>query len=243
MAGFARRFSTRLRDERGITGLETAIILIAFVVVASVFPYTVLTTGIFSSQKSNEAVNAAIEEVRSSIVPAGNVVAYKGEADIDGATATIDTVKAVVRLDISVDVALQGVPIDVTPSYQINATTKALEGSGAINSLVVDYLDTSQVLSDMAWTVAFSGASDGDFSLEPTERAVLTLWLVEYSYDNARGLYYHLGGGTSDPFIDSEAQLLTKFQRFSIEISPIQGAPLTIERVIPQSLNEIMNLR
>ena len=30
------------RDERGITGLETAIILIAFVVVASVFAYTVL---------------------------------------------------------------------------------------------------------------------------------------------------------------------------------------------------------
>ncbi|HUV53535.1 MAG TPA: archaellin/type IV pilin N-terminal domain-containing protein, partial [Dehalococcoidia bacterium] len=40
------------RDERGITGLETAIILIAFVVVASVFAYTVLSAGIFSSQKA-----------------------------------------------------------------------------------------------------------------------------------------------------------------------------------------------
>ena len=38
------------RDERGITGLETAIILIAFVVVASVFAYSVLSAGIFSSQ-------------------------------------------------------------------------------------------------------------------------------------------------------------------------------------------------
>ena len=36
--------------ERGITGLETAIILIAFVVVASVFAFTVLSTGIFSSE-------------------------------------------------------------------------------------------------------------------------------------------------------------------------------------------------
>ena len=34
-------------DERGITGLETAIILIAFVVVASVFAYAVLTAGLF----------------------------------------------------------------------------------------------------------------------------------------------------------------------------------------------------
>ena len=33
-------------DQRGVTGLETAIILIAFVVVASVVAFTVLSTGI-----------------------------------------------------------------------------------------------------------------------------------------------------------------------------------------------------
>jgi archaeal flagellin FlaB len=38
------------RSQRGITGLETAIILIAFVVVASVFAYTVLSAGIFSAE-------------------------------------------------------------------------------------------------------------------------------------------------------------------------------------------------
>ncbi len=42
---------TLRREERGITGLETAIILIAFVVIASIFAYTVLSAGIFSSQK------------------------------------------------------------------------------------------------------------------------------------------------------------------------------------------------
>ena len=39
-------------NQRGITGLETAIILIAFVVVASVFAsvfaFTVLSTGVFA---------------------------------------------------------------------------------------------------------------------------------------------------------------------------------------------------
>ncbi|MEE8363798.1 MAG: archaellin/type IV pilin N-terminal domain-containing protein, partial [Dehalococcoidia bacterium] len=48
----------RTRDQRGITGLETAIILIAFVVVASVFAFTVLSTGIFSSERSKETVYA-----------------------------------------------------------------------------------------------------------------------------------------------------------------------------------------
>ncbi len=45
------------RDEKGITGLETAIILIAFVVVAAVFAYTALSAGLFSTQKSQEAVS------------------------------------------------------------------------------------------------------------------------------------------------------------------------------------------
>ena len=41
-------------DQRGITGLETAIVLIAFVVVASVFAFAVLSTGLLSSEKSKE---------------------------------------------------------------------------------------------------------------------------------------------------------------------------------------------
>ena len=34
-------------DSRGITGLETAIVLIAFVVVSSVFAFAALSTGLF----------------------------------------------------------------------------------------------------------------------------------------------------------------------------------------------------
>ena len=46
-----RFFEAKYRDERGITGLETAIILIAFVVVASVFAFVVLSTGVFSAER------------------------------------------------------------------------------------------------------------------------------------------------------------------------------------------------
>lgn len=37
------------KREEGITGFETAIILIAFLVVASVFAFVVLSTGLFSA--------------------------------------------------------------------------------------------------------------------------------------------------------------------------------------------------
>ncbi|MCI0779097.1 MAG: hypothetical protein J4N32_03700, partial [Chloroflexi bacterium] len=149
----------------------------------------------------------------------------------------------VVRIALTIGVALQGVPLDVTPAYQINDTNKNLELSGDTNSLVINYIDQKQVISNVAWTVAFSGSNDGDFSLEPTERAVLTMWLQDYKYDAIHGLYYALGTDITDPFLDTEADLLGAFDLFSIEISPVQGTPLFIEKVVPQSLNDIMNLR
>ncbi|MBI2868672.1 MAG: hypothetical protein HYX96_02460 [Chloroflexi bacterium] len=70
------------REEKGITGLETAIILIAFVVVASVFAYTALSAGLFSTQKSQEAVYSGLEEARSTLVVKGEVVA-NGRAELN----------------------------------------------------------------------------------------------------------------------------------------------------------------
>ena len=72
----------RLRSsERGVTGLETAIILIAFVVVASVFAFTVLSTGIFSAERGKETVFAALRQARASVELKGSVIA-NGVKDI-----------------------------------------------------------------------------------------------------------------------------------------------------------------
>ena len=67
-------------DQRGVTGLETAIILIAFVVVASVFAFTVLSTGIFSAERGKETIHAGLKEARSSAELKGSVTA-NGVAD------------------------------------------------------------------------------------------------------------------------------------------------------------------
>ena len=63
------------RGQRGVTGLETAIILIAFVVVASVFAFTVLSTGIFSAERGKETIHAGLRRARSSLELKGSVVA------------------------------------------------------------------------------------------------------------------------------------------------------------------------
>jgi flagellin FlaB len=67
--------SRTLKQERGVTGLETAIILIAFVVVASVFAFTVLSTGIFSAERGKETIHAGLKGARSSLALKGGVVA------------------------------------------------------------------------------------------------------------------------------------------------------------------------
>jgi len=49
------KFNQFMKNESGITALETAIILIAFVVVAAIFAFTVLSTGTFLTERSKEA--------------------------------------------------------------------------------------------------------------------------------------------------------------------------------------------
>jgi archaeal flagellin FlaB len=63
-----------VKEENGITALETAIILIAFVVVAAIFAFTVLTTGTFLTERSKEAAYAGLQEVRGSMELKGSLV-------------------------------------------------------------------------------------------------------------------------------------------------------------------------
>ena len=72
---FSRRVLRLWRDRRGITGLETAIVLIAFVVVAAVFAFAVLSTSLLSSEKSKETVLGGLEETSATLAIRGNVIA------------------------------------------------------------------------------------------------------------------------------------------------------------------------
>jgi len=69
------------KGQRGMTGLETAIILIAFVTVAAVFGYAVLSAGIFSAEKGKETVYAGLEQAKSSMEVKGSVIAYGAPGD------------------------------------------------------------------------------------------------------------------------------------------------------------------
>jgi flagellin FlaB len=71
---FMKALSKLHKSQRGITGLETAIILIAFVTVASVLAYSVLSAGIFSAERGKETVYKGLEQAQSTMELAGSVL-------------------------------------------------------------------------------------------------------------------------------------------------------------------------
>jgi flagellin FlaB len=86
---FVKAIGSFHRGEKGITGLETAIILIAFVTVAAVLAYSVLSAGIFSAERGQEAVYRGLQQAEASMQVAGNVYA-QGTVDADPLLSTVD---------------------------------------------------------------------------------------------------------------------------------------------------------
>jgi archaeal flagellin FlaB len=70
-----------LYSEDAFTGLEAAIVLIAFVVVAAVFSYVVLGAGFFTSQTAQATVHTGVQQASSSMELVGNVVGIAAAAD------------------------------------------------------------------------------------------------------------------------------------------------------------------
>ena len=85
------------------TGLEAAIVLIAFVVVAAVFSYVVLGAGFFTTQKAQETVYKGVEQSTANIQMIGNLYGLQ----TSGGTG-IDEIK------FSIGLAPGAPPIDLT---------------------------------------------------------------------------------------------------------------------------------
>ena len=62
-----------MKKDDGFTGLEAAIVLIAFVVVAAVFSYVVLGAGFFTTQKSQQVVHSSVAQASSTMELSGPV--------------------------------------------------------------------------------------------------------------------------------------------------------------------------
>ncbi|PWR74439.1 archaellin/type IV pilin N-terminal domain-containing protein [Methanospirillum lacunae] len=60
-----------MRKDPGFSGLEAAVILIAFVVVAAVFAYVMMSTGFFATQRFQEVTYAGVKQSTSTVITDG----------------------------------------------------------------------------------------------------------------------------------------------------------------------------
>jgi flagellin FlaB len=91
------------RNDEGFTGLEAAIVLIAFVVVAAVFSYVVLGAGFFTTQKAQETVYQGVAQASSNIQMTGQVygIATNPTTGVDSIQFTIGLAPGSPTLDLS----------------------------------------------------------------------------------------------------------------------------------------------
>ena len=187
------------RDQRGMTGLETAIILIAFVTVAAVFGYAVLSAGLFSAERGKETVYAGLAQAKANMEISGSVIVYTDN------TTTPSRAKTIL---FSVRNAIAGTPIDMIP----NSGTTAGQ-----NRCIISMVTADNYTNNIQWSKVQVGAGDGDDLLESGEQFEITIQLAGFPDIHANDW-------------------------FNIQVKPMLGSYMTVQRTLPAGLDPIIDM-
>jgi flagellin FlaB len=211
-----RRFA---RNKKAISGLETAIVLIAFVIVASAFAYAVLNMGFLATQKSQEVLVGGLAAASSAVVVDGPVYGYSNQT---GPTANCTTIIFWLKIaagadsvDLNVNKTTIGFqnPRGVWPNiYNTGGSTLSYTVGG------VTYTSSATALV-VEWEVG-SG-----FTLDRNEKVRVTIDLGKMST------------GTN-----LKAGWVMKNEQFKIIVKPPTGSVLDIVRYAPPEVKTVNDL-
>jgi flagellin FlaB len=217
---------------RGIIGIESAIVLIAFVIVAAALAFVVLNMGFSTTQKAKTSIIAAVEEAGSSLEVAGKITAV-GDPENNVLNATVIPIKIVSggassNLDgnfTSVKIITDNIEYDnifangtLNFGTYVNASQAwdAAVAKGWLTANAHPYTGNGNVQETVAiiyWTV---NQNDNSI-LESGEHAVLT---VAFARDDRPASLEHI----------------------AFEISSPKGSPMTVDRTVPNITTEIIDL-
>ncbi len=141
------------KSQQGITGLETAIILIAFVTVASVLAYSVLSAGIFSAERGKETVYSGLDHAQSSMQVRGSFYVTDNNSD-----------QVVDQIQFTLASVLGDEAVDMTDTSANN------------NNVVINYSDNELFVQNVEWTKSLLGKERGGLDmLDPDEAFLITV--------------------------------------------------------------------
>ncbi|HUH78707.1 MAG TPA: archaellin/type IV pilin N-terminal domain-containing protein [Methanoregula sp.] len=156
-------------SDNAFTGLEAAIVLIAFVVVAAVFSYVVLGAGFFTTQKSQEVVHTGVSQASSTLEIVGNVYGVA-----PGATGSVtDQVKFV---NFSVALAPGGTPVDFDKVVLVFSNASTLVTLANITGATVQ----GEPSGAGTWSIpSIQNAPQANPTdlLQPNEQFTISIWV------------------------------------------------------------------
>jgi len=203
------------RRKRGMVGIEAAIVLISFVIVAAAFSFMVVNMGLFSTQRGRETIQQGISESGSPLIIDGNMFmrARSGTpATVEAMMIPLKTMgvryvsmnqnTSEISLAIESDIAYADI------YYGINSTYEPLNTKF---DTLVDAVKNQT--GSRTGAQLFLGNSDGDTSLDYDEKGYL---IVYFGIADQPGEREHI----------------------YIEIRPEKGAPIFVELVVPPALTE-----
>ncbi|RLI26606.1 flagellin [Candidatus Bathyarchaeota archaeon] len=157
------------RSCRGTIGVETAIVMIAFVVVASAVAYVIINMGFYAAQKSKETIGRGVDSASSSLELDGSVV---GKVDSTGSyieyliipvrlsvgKSQVDldenaTMVSVYSGDFTLPDIYQGVDLTFDESTETDLTSVITGAEGAVAVIFNDDNDTILELNEKAFIV------------------------------------------------------------------------------------------
>ena len=149
-------FNIFRKDEKAFKGLESAIVLTVFVVVAAMFSYVVLGVGFTTSDTAKKTIDEDVKQTNYSVELAGDVIAEGTSGD----TPRVDTI--IITLQLTEGQS----PID------IGADSNA-------GMMVISYFDRGVYLQETTWVQKFVGNNDLDNVLEQHEKVQITINVPE----------------------------------------------------------------
>ncbi|MBI4282194.1 MAG: DUF2460 domain-containing protein [Chloroflexi bacterium] len=247
-----------LRCQKGITGLETAIVLIAFVVVSSVFAFAALSTGLFTSDKSKETIQAGLAEARGTLEVKGDVIANSTLTAVtaqavgtgDGADTTFTLTSSPVipgSQTIYVAAAAKTYGTDYSMDFDTGAITfTAAPANGA--AITADY--TWYVVTAVKVTLA-NAAGGQAIDVTPGQTIAtyidpdtISMNITNFTTTKINADADNLleAGEFFEVSVDVSSNGLTDGDQFILGVKPPTGAVLNVNRTIPATVATVMNL-
>jgi flagellin FlaB len=163
------------RNDEGFTGLEAAIVLIAFVVVAAVFSYVVLGAGFFTTQKAQETVYKGVEQSTANIQMIGSVYGLSENSNqINNLTFGIGLAPGAPAMDLTKMTIVFSTPSSPTPSvYSYCSTATDNKFTATIAGVAQPALDANEQVVIAFNVTAVDANTKMNIELRPSVGAAL----------------------------------------------------------------------